>query len=173
MLCLIPSLMHTCSKMLDVNCLPLSLWIRFGNPNLENTCSIKALTTSVAVDASSGIKFTNLVNASTTVSTNLLPLFDLGSGPKMSMPTHSNGLIITFGCTMLSLFRIVAFAFAHSLQFLTNLATSFLIFGHQNLSEIVKCVLLIPSCVLLWHSRITAFVLCVGIQAGGVSGLLL
>ena len=65
-----------------------------GNPKVEKNL-VRALITDFEVIVRKGIASGNLVAAHMMVSTNWLPVFDLGSGPTQSTITWENGSSMT------------------------------------------------------------------------------
>ena len=109
---------------------PSSLCIRFGFPNMQNTCLNRAFPISIAVAFRSGSANTHRENRSITVSIFVYPSFDVLLGVTMSIAIVSHGRV-AFDTTPGSPACIlrVLFLLAHIRHALIHLSTSAFIFG--------------------------------------------
>ena len=76
----------------DINCGPLSDNMDFGGPNVVTHRSM-AFMTDNAVISGTGTNMQYLLNLSIMVTIYLLPEFDVGSGPTISVDICSNGAV--------------------------------------------------------------------------------
>src|SRR5690625_4557285 len=117
----IPSAFVTLLNTSPVNCLPQSVRTILGAPCLHTMSLTNVSATDSAVISLSGDASTHLVLWSASVNIHLFPLSVFGSGPTISIATHSkgdDGLYVSFNKPYCTLVFFVSWQSLHDLIYL-------------------------------------------------------